>query len=280
MAATLITAASAAEGTAEELYARAEKVMKRDLPVYDYEKVFWNSMFSVGIIGVGYASLKLGRMMVALTSALNNLDILGWIPNEAVESMENIDKNILAPIDNVAMSLAPLAPIGAVGLQASFEYTKKRKFMSKYERLTGDVALGIAAMVAVQQLPALLKINWNALLSPVAAGKGKMDIKASDLPTIGSPVQLEDGYWLSHIEDYKGYYLLEYYDANKEYGHLYAWSPQLEVNVKDMIILTPKTYPFNLEMTMARYAKWQKTVDEMKAWIDTFGGQSGQGGVG
>ena len=42
---------------------RRQKVLERESVSYDYEKVFWNSTWSIGIIGLGALSLKLGFIL-------------------------------------------------------------------------------------------------------------------------------------------------------------------------------------------------------------------------
>lgn len=47
---------------------RAKIVMIRQLPTYDYEKVVWNSTFTVGLIAVAWGAVKLGKWIEGLSA--------------------------------------------------------------------------------------------------------------------------------------------------------------------------------------------------------------------
>jgi len=58
---------------------RAKTIMIRQLPTYDYEKVVWNSTFTVGLVGVGWLAVKLGMMIRAI--GVTAKDISQWVTN-------------------------------------------------------------------------------------------------------------------------------------------------------------------------------------------------------
>lgn len=56
--------------------ARGYEVMRRKSISYDYEKVFWNSTFTVGLIGLGWAAIKLGRVIGELQGAAEGAGVV------------------------------------------------------------------------------------------------------------------------------------------------------------------------------------------------------------
>lgn len=65
----------AAARTAAQTMQYARTVQARQLPVYDYEKVFWNSTFTIGLVALGYAAIKLGQVIQTLQKIIS-LDFL------------------------------------------------------------------------------------------------------------------------------------------------------------------------------------------------------------
>ena len=48
---------------------RGYEAIRREQATYDYEKVFWGSLFGVGLVGLGWLSVKLGRIIQAVQTA-------------------------------------------------------------------------------------------------------------------------------------------------------------------------------------------------------------------
>ena len=48
------------------LLERRQDALIREKAVYDYEKVFWGSVYGVGLVGLGWLSIKLGKMIMAV----------------------------------------------------------------------------------------------------------------------------------------------------------------------------------------------------------------------
>jgi hypothetical protein len=50
--------------------ARGYEVMQRQSVRYDYEKVFWNGTFTVGLVGLGWVAVKLGQTIAGLQGSV------------------------------------------------------------------------------------------------------------------------------------------------------------------------------------------------------------------
>ena len=46
------------------------EVMQRNSVKYDYEKVFWNGTFTVGLVGLGWVAVKLGQTIAGLQGSV------------------------------------------------------------------------------------------------------------------------------------------------------------------------------------------------------------------
>ena len=57
------------------------EVMERQSTRYDYEKVFWNATYTVGLVGLGWISLKLGQVILGTQQAYE--DAAGAVTNPA-----------------------------------------------------------------------------------------------------------------------------------------------------------------------------------------------------
>lgn len=57
-----------AEEAGEWAYQRSLAAMRRQWAVYDHEKVFWNSVWTVGLIGLGWVAVQLGKTIEAVMS--------------------------------------------------------------------------------------------------------------------------------------------------------------------------------------------------------------------
>jgi hypothetical protein len=56
------------------------EVLKRESVAYDYEKVFWNSAFGIGLVGLGWVAVKLGQTISGaqkLVASFTNVSDLG-----------------------------------------------------------------------------------------------------------------------------------------------------------------------------------------------------------
>jgi len=72
-----------AESTAEAVEERSMKVMQRQLPTYDYEKVFWNSTYSIGLVGLTYVAVKMGQLIMGLSHNLTEAGRIFTDPDKA-----------------------------------------------------------------------------------------------------------------------------------------------------------------------------------------------------
>jgi hypothetical protein len=55
---------------------RAQVVARRQLPTYDYEKVFWNSTFTIGLVGLSWAAVKLGIVIRSVGQSMQDVGAL------------------------------------------------------------------------------------------------------------------------------------------------------------------------------------------------------------
>lgn len=188
-----------AKQTALDVAARAEEVRARNLPIYDYEKVFFNSAYSVGLFGLGYAAVKMGQILAAIGIAIDEWGITGNLIDDVTRARLNQMRNILNHIDSYLTPSIPLAPVAIVAAHAGLEYVRKRKFMDKKSKIAGDVTVALAGTLTGVAL-------WQSWVDPY---KDKIDLEVVDL---------EEG------ETYKGYMLL--YDPNiKMWGGVNKLAP-------------------------------------------------------
>lgn len=64
---------------------RANIVMRRALPTYDYEKVFWNSTFTIGLVGLSWAAVKLGIIIKGIGNAMKDVGELFTDPRGFID---------------------------------------------------------------------------------------------------------------------------------------------------------------------------------------------------
>ena len=70
MAATL---APAAEQTAVKAIQYIEDVRRRQLTSFDVEKVFWNSVYGVGLVGTAYLALQFGNLLSGASKVMSEV---------------------------------------------------------------------------------------------------------------------------------------------------------------------------------------------------------------
>jgi hypothetical protein len=76
--------------------ARGYEVMQRQSVRYDYEKVFWNGTFTVGLIGLGWTAVKLGQMIVAAQ------DVYDKTLKTVVKVTSDIQQGLTNPVGSLA----------------------------------------------------------------------------------------------------------------------------------------------------------------------------------
>lgn len=135
-----------AERVEEKLHRRSSELFKRELPVYDFEKVAFQSLYGTGLLAVGWLGLKLGQFMIWTVRTINNMDIFNMIPDEAVNKM-NVADAILGRIDaEVMIPYAPLMPAAITGGAAFIEYLRVREGLPPKQRKVADAACGMIGL--------------------------------------------------------------------------------------------------------------------------------------
>ena len=61
------------------VFSRAEEARERERRRFDYEKVFWNTLYGVGLVGLGYVTVKLGHVLEDLTDPVGYLEDRDWL---------------------------------------------------------------------------------------------------------------------------------------------------------------------------------------------------------
>lgn len=185
-----------AKQTALDVAARAEEVRQRNLPVYDYEKVFFNSAYSMGLFGLGWVAIKLGLGMASMVNWLNSWNIPGIGPGEkiddqAIEAMNKV-VNVVQQIDNLLTMSIPAAPIAIVAAHAGLEYLRKRKFMDKRSKMAGDVTAALAGgMVGVAL--------FTSMTAPPSNNGEPLPV-VEDIPGgMGPDIWQSEGYVLTYV---------------------------------------------------------------------------------
>ena len=147
--------------TALDIAARAEEVRQRNLPVYDYEKVFFNSAYSVGLYGLAFLAVKLGGALMTIVNVLNDNGLTGWaVDDKAVAEMNKVG-SVIAHIDRYMTASIPAAPVAIVAAHAGLEYVRKRKFMDKNSKLAGDVTVALAGgMAGISLFQGIVQDPW------------------------------------------------------------------------------------------------------------------------
>ena len=120
---------------------RQQKVMSRVLVSYDYEKVFWRSVYGVGLVGLGWVSLELGNM---IRSGQKLVEGIGFTEVPADPTSITIEQyNKLYPwVDPSGIRYNDLVPQGPVGMM----YLKYRNEPAIWEAIKAEfIAAGEVA---------------------------------------------------------------------------------------------------------------------------------------
>ena len=65
---------------------------------YDYAGVFWNSVYGVGLVGLGWVSIKLGKLIAEAQGQIQKIEEFVWDPYEADPTMiTEVQYNTLYP---------------------------------------------------------------------------------------------------------------------------------------------------------------------------------------
>jgi len=147
---------------------RGYEVLRREQVAYDYEKVFWRALYGVGLVGMGWLTLKLGRMIYAAQNpeVTEYLTIVDWVegsnaetpvPNTGFGSVvafyrsdpeayaeyvaefeaENREEltagKVLSLVDTVYARYGPLMPLGVLTASASMEAVRVRKLRGELD---------------------------------------------------------------------------------------------------------------------------------------------------
>lgn len=147
--------------------ARAEVAMARDRADYDFEKVFWRTLYGVGLFAVGMGTLKVGRMIQAVTNPVAAIRggeydlIVSFVegkdmfkdPGGLTAHRDTIIRfrqdpvayqdwkdayaeakaaappeiQMLDMVDSAAVRVGPVAPVAIFGLMTLYEYRRSRR---------------------------------------------------------------------------------------------------------------------------------------------------------
>lgn len=128
----------------------AAMVQARQTKTFDFEKVFFNSTYAVGLFGLSYAAVKMGQLMIWVINGLDWLDFTNQIISpDAVKKMNKVGETLRVLDENFFIPIGPIVPVGIVSGMSAFEWLRVRKFQGDNTKKAGDIILGIGAVAAV-----------------------------------------------------------------------------------------------------------------------------------